>query len=368
MGEVLDRFREAGGRGALPDGNFLAGGNREEIYTEIYAGLITPRSIGANLFTGAQYEGYQQNEGERELTLWVASEGSFSLVSNIHFQAENEYLFDRVKLVQGDLKVRLTKDFHRRLGHGPEAGRSRGTAVLFRLPPDAGLDPLAPFDVVLMIAGKDADGSPMTIEVPMAYQLPERHMLPPPPVPLWVQTWREKQVDIAILGLLLVAVTIIFLFQDFLDPLSPDLHPGPGCNPCLRSGLVGLVRGGGQLSIANILAYIQSPFGGTGIGAFALDPLIFILSVYAAVTLFVLGRGRVLWLAVPVRRRPGTAEPTGAASTYSTNQRARNTSTTAVGCQIPGDDLSDRCGVRFGGCGGEIRRNRALPRRNHRAF
>ena len=244
MGEVLDRFREAGGRGALPDGNFLAGGNREEIYTEMYAGLITPRSIGANLFTGAQYEGYQQNEGERELTLWVASEGSFSLVSNIHFQAENEYLFDRVKLVQGDLKVRLTKDFHRRLGHGPEAGRSRGTAVLFRLPPDAGLDPLAPFDVVLMIAGKDADGSPMTIEVPMAYQLPERHMLPPPPVPLWVQTWREKQVDIAILGLLLVAVTIIFLFQDFLDPLSPDLHPGPGCNPCLRSGLVGLVRGG----------------------------------------------------------------------------------------------------------------------------
>ena len=57
MGEVLDRFREAGGRGALPDGNFLAGGNREEIYTEMYAGLITPRSIGANLFTGAQYEG-----------------------------------------------------------------------------------------------------------------------------------------------------------------------------------------------------------------------------------------------------------------------------------------------------------------------
>jgi NosR/NirI family nitrous oxide reductase transcriptional regulator len=292
MGEVLDRFREAGGRGALPDGNFLTGGNREEIFTEMYAGLFTPRSIGANLFSGAQYEGYQQNEGEGELTLWVASDGPFSFVSNSHFQAANDYLFDRVKLVQGDLEIRLTKDFHRRLWHGPEPGRSRGTTVLFRLPADAGLDPLAPFDVVLMIAGKDSDGSPMTIEVPMAYQLPERHMLlpPPPPVPIWVEAWREKQVDIAILGLLLVFVTIVFLFQGVLTRSRRAFT-------LVRVGTLAFVLGwlgwyaGAQLSIINVLAYIQAPFGGTGLSAFVLDPLIFILSVYVAVTLFVLGRG-----------------------------------------------------------------------------
>ena len=76
--------------------------------------------------------------------------------------------------------------------------------MLFDLPEDSGLDPLLPFDVVLMIAGTDAEGNPLTVELPIAYQLPERHMLlpPPPPVPMWVETWREKQVDIAILGFL----------------------------------------------------------------------------------------------------------------------------------------------------------------------
>ena len=33
---------------------------------------------------------------------------------------------------------------------------------------------------------------------------------------MWVETWLEKRVDIAILGLLLIAVTIIFLLQDML--------------------------------------------------------------------------------------------------------------------------------------------------------
>ena len=292
MGEVLDHFREVGGRGALPNGTLLAGGAREELFTELYAALISPRSIGANLFSGARYDGYMAEELEGALTLWVASDGPYSFASNSHFRAENDYQFDRVKIVQGDLVIRLTRDAHRRLGHSSDPGRSHGTTMLFDLPEDSGLDPLLPFDVVLMIAGTDAEGSPLTVELPIAYQLPERHMLlpPPPPVPMWVETWREKQVDIAILCFLLLFVTIIFLFQDFLTR-------SPRAYTIVRVGTLAFVLGwlgwyaGGQLSIVNVLAYIQAPFGGTGLSAFVLDPLIFILSVYVAVSLFVLGRG-----------------------------------------------------------------------------
>jgi NosR/NirI family nitrous oxide reductase transcriptional regulator len=292
MKRGLQSFREAGGRGALPNGTLLAGGAREELFTELYAALISPRSIGANLFSGARYDGYMAEELEGALTLWVASDGPYSFASNSHFRAENDYQFDRVKIVQGDLVIRLTRDAHRRLGHSSDPGRSHGTTMLFDLPEDSGLDPLLPFDVVLMIAGTDAEGSPLTVELPIAYQLPERHMLlpPPPPVPMWVETWREKQVDIAILCFLLLFVTIIFLFQDFLTR-------SPRAYTIVRVGTLAFVLGwlgwyaGGQLSIVNVLAYIQAPFGGTGLSAFVLDPLIFILSVYVAVSLFVLGRG-----------------------------------------------------------------------------
>ena len=126
----------------------------------------------------------------------------------------------------------------------------------------------------------------------MTYQLPERHMLLPPPVPLpmWVETWLEKRVDIAILGLLLIVVTIIFLLQDVLARHRRVYE-------FVRVGVLAFTLGwlgwyaGAQLSIVNILAYIQAPFGGSSIQAFVLDPLIFILSLYVAFTLFFLGRG-----------------------------------------------------------------------------
>ena len=116
-------------------------------------------------------------------------------------------------------------------------------------------------------------------------------LLPPPePVPMWVETWLEKRVDIAILGLLLVVVTIIFLLQDALTARRRLYTAVRVAVLAFTLGWLGWYAGG-QLSIVNLLAYVQAPFGGTGLEAFVLDPLIFILSVYVAVTLFVLGRG-----------------------------------------------------------------------------
>ncbi len=288
--EVLDLFRKAGGRGALPDQRFVGG--EDGMFGELSLALLTPASIGANLFGDAKYHNYLEDEPEGGLTLWVAGDGPFSFATNSHFRAANEYMFDRLKLQQGDLEIRLTRDMHQRLGVSRGPALNHSDVMLFRLPADSGIDPLQPLQVTLMIPGKDSDGNPMILDVPTTYQLPERHMLLPPPVPLpiWVETWLEKRVDIAILAALLVVVTIIFVFQDALARRRRLYEFVRVSVLAFTLGWLGWYAGG-QLSIVNILAYIQAPFGGTGIDAFILDPLIFILSVYVAITLFVLGRG-----------------------------------------------------------------------------
>ena len=288
--EMFELFQKAGGRGSLPDQAFIDG--EDGVFFELLAALISPASIGANFFGDAKYNRYLEDEPEGGLTLWVAGDGEYSFASNSHFRKANDYLFDRLKIVQGGLEIRLTRDMHRRLAVSRGPSLDHRNIMLFHLEADLGLDPLAPFNMVLMVAGKDGDGAPMILDVPMTYQLPERHMLLPPPVPLpmWVETWLEKRVDIAILGLLLIVVTIIFLLQDVLTRHRRVYE-------FVRVGVLAFTLGwlgwyaGAQLSIVNILAYIQAPFEGTSIEAFALDPLIFILSLYVAFTLFILGRG-----------------------------------------------------------------------------
>ena len=287
---MLALFEKAGGRGSRPDQAFEGG--RDGVFFELFTTIVTPASIGANLFGDAKYRGFLEAEPEGGLTLWVAGNGAFSFASNSHFRSANDYLFDRLKIVQGGMEFRLNRDMHRRLGVNRGEALNHRNIMLFRFPAESGLDPLVPFDMVLMVSGTDGDGRPLVVDVPMTYQLPERHMLLPPPVPLpmWVETWLEKRVDIAILGLLLIVVTIIFLLQDVLARHRRVYE-------FVRVGVLAFTLGwlgwyaGAQLSIVNILAYIQALFGNGSIEAFVLDPLIFILSIYVAMTLFVLGRG-----------------------------------------------------------------------------
>lgn len=100
----------------------------------------------------------------------------------------------------------------------------------------------------------------------------------------------QHRLDVAVLLVLLAAVTAVFVGQDALTRR-------PRAYAAVRVALLSVTLGwlgwyaGGQLSIVNILAYLQAPFTGTPLSTLLLDPLVVILMSYVAITLLVLGRG-----------------------------------------------------------------------------
>jgi NosR/NirI family nitrous oxide reductase transcriptional regulator len=292
--DIIRRLEAHAGPGSLPAFQMAQLQSLDEPFINYMVALATPASIGNNLFGDTRYREITARPPTDGLILWMGADGHFSYASNSHFSAAAGYMFDQVKIVQGDKEIRFTRDHYQRLSPITSAGAqlTRRDNMVFWIPKEAGLDPLQPWQAVLMVPAKNAAGAAFTLEIPVTYDLPNAHkLLPPPPQkPAWVEQWELQRVDIAILAALLSVVTLVFVFQDVLARSRIAYN-------AVRIGVLTFTLGwlgwwvGAQFSIINILVYLQAPLHGTGIDTFLLDPLFFILGIYIAVTLFMLGRG-----------------------------------------------------------------------------
>ncbi|MBM3507584.1 MAG: 4Fe-4S binding protein [Alphaproteobacteria bacterium] len=288
--DVLRLFEVHGGKGSLPSEPLQRVRSLDEPFVDYAVALATPASIGVNLF-GENFASVAARQGAG-LSIFMGAEGYFSFISNSHLSREAGYLFDQVKLVQGGKEFRFTRDNYQRASTLTSLRVPRLDTVVFYLPVDAGLDPLQPWQAVLMVPGKNAAGEAMTVEVPVTYNLPDIHKLlpPPPPRPAWVEQWEVQRVDIAILVALLAVVSLVFMLQDVLARSRIAYN-------VVRVGVLSFTLGwlgwwvGAQFSIINILSYLQAPFTDAALDSFLLDPLFFILGIYIAASLFLLGRG-----------------------------------------------------------------------------
>jgi len=292
--DLVKRLEAQAGPGALPQQQMAQLQSLDEPFITYMVALATPASIGNNLFGDTRFREITARPPTDALIVWMGADGYFSHASNSHFSAAAGYLFDQVKIVQGDKVIRLNRDQHMRLSPIVSSGTqlTRRDNMVFWIPKEAGLDPLQPWQAVLLVPAKNAQGAAFIHEIPLTYHLPDAHKLlpPPPPKPAWVEQWELQRVDITILAALLAVVTLVFLLQDVLARSRVAYN-------VVRIGVVTFTLGwlgwwvGAQFSIINILSYLQAPLNGTGIATFLLDPLFFILGIYIAVTLFVLGRG-----------------------------------------------------------------------------
>ena len=257
-------------------------------YVDIYTGLASPASIGKNVL-GDTYGDYFGPRGSSmrffAWKIFVASKGRYD------FLGPNR--FDRIRVVQGDQTYKFTISQYQWIATGGREGiMALDHAAVFMLPPNARFDPLKPWRLELLVNGQTAAGAPLSLAFPVDYQLPAAHVLmpPPPPEPAWVEAWRDSRTNVIIEAALLTLLTLILAFQTRLVQ-SRRAHR------LVRNSFLLFVLvwegwiAGGQLSIFNVINYMQAPFRHFEIGFYLAEPLMVMIVIYTAISLVLLGRG-----------------------------------------------------------------------------
>lgn len=108
--------------------------------------------------------------------------------------------------------------------------------------------------------------------------------------PIWVYAWRDKTFQIGVLSAGLLFLLFILIFQDWLahyPSLLTYLRNGFLVYTIVFIGWYSLA----QLSIVNVLTFINSIMHGFSWETFMIDPMMFILWSFVAMTILLWGRG-----------------------------------------------------------------------------
>lgn len=258
-------------------------------FLDLWVALLDPPSIGQNLLGQTLFTRAVGGLGAGKVALFVGSQG---VQSHRGTDWKKSHVFDRVSVVQGDRRYSLSDDGYIRVDRlSPEDAPPMKERSIFQLG-GAGFDPVAPFRVEVTATRPAANGPDLTFVTAAEYALPAQHVLapPPPPDPLWHRTWRDRRVTVIGVGAMLVVLTLMLFLQEALVA-RPKLWRQ------FRTGflIVTLFWLGwgvnGQLSVIQVVAFLQSLLTGFRWETFLIEPVIFVLWGFVALGLLFWGRG-----------------------------------------------------------------------------
>ncbi|WP_394356617.1 4Fe-4S binding protein [Sedimentitalea todarodis] len=282
----------------------------ETTFIGMQVALVSPPTIARALLGDAPAENLEDWLKEGEHAIAVFGRGLYSFKGSGYVRGG---IFDRIVLIQHDVSVRFRDRMHKRINSTAADGAPAFNEMdLFKIPTDSGFDPTEPFRIQLLVQREVGAIEKVFTTFDLGYQLPDKYLrlvAPPPPaeVPaqvqevssqtesaaqqaLWKRIWAGKKVEIAVLGLMLTALTGAFFFQTYATRNERVFF-------WFRIGFltVTLVYLGwyanAQLSVVNLMALFGSLVSGFSWQAFLLDPLTFILWFSIAAALLFWGRG-----------------------------------------------------------------------------
>ncbi len=320
VGDVNQAFERAGNpqAAARPESRVP-----EDTFIDLYVGLASVPTIGRSLLGDVAYERLQSRLEPGQQAILIAANGAYSFKGSGYVRGG---IFDRFEVLQGDASIRFRDRTHTRLADVMAEGAPGFRDVdLFIVPEGATLDPVAPWQLQLLVQRATSGRDKAFLTFDLGYELPATYTkvveppaaplaqpvpaapapeavsqgvsapvpgeaLAPEETPLWVTIWQSKVVDIAILTVAILILTAIFFFQDWLVK-RPVLYDR------IRIGflLFTLVWIGwiaqAQLSVVNVLTFFNSLRTDFRWEYFLMAPLIFILWAATAASLLFWNRG-----------------------------------------------------------------------------
>lgn len=270
----------------------------EDTFIDLYTTLLDPAPIGGSLLGERNHGELFSTLGVSDHAVLIAANGYYSFKGRRY---RKDDLFDRIQIVQGAQTIRLHRDDYRNLERvkAEEAPEFREIGI-FVLRESTGFDPTLPWRLELFVRGASQEEATRTHVVALNYKVPSRYVSAAPTKatdsvesaepPLWRDMWRTRTWDIAGVVTLLGILTVVLVFQDRLVRYRRFRDIG-------RLAFLGIVLvwlgwiAGGQLSVLQVVTFAHALLQEFHWEHFLIDPVIFLLWGFVAVTLLFWGRG-----------------------------------------------------------------------------
>lgn len=293
-GAVVEAFKGQPESGLIDDPTAPAAGTENDTFIDLYYADITPPTVGKNLLGDSSYTTMMQSLKPGDEAIAVMANGLYSFKGVGYVRGG---VFDRLHVMQ-DGKLFLFKDSDFMVLSNPTLTGmpSFNEKGIFILRHEHGFNPGAPWTLQLLVNRQIGPLKSIYSTFSGSYQIPADYVVQSKvsPIPedaaLWVKIWYGKRYQIAVLVAGLLFLSLILVFQDWVvkrPKLLERVRVGFLIYTVLFIGWYGLA----QLSVVNILTFINSIFHGFRWSTFLMDPLIFILWAFVAVTLLLIGRG-----------------------------------------------------------------------------
>ncbi|MFV0333126.1 MAG: 4Fe-4S binding protein [Tropicimonas sp.] len=304
VGQVNAAFTETGDARAIarPEP-----GPPEDAFVDMDMALVSVPAIGRSLLGEAEYANLARRLGESgDHAILVVGRGRYSFKGSGYVRGG---IFDRIQLIQGDVSVRFHDKQHERMGALAAPDAPTFTEMdLFRIPAESGFDPAEPFRLQLLVQRAVGPVDKTFLTFDLGYRLPERYLLPLPAAApqavmldddageaaakaaLWQRIWRDRVVEISVLGVMLLVLTGTFFFQFQATANERVFY-------WFRIGFLTMTLvfigwyANAQLSVVNLMALAGQLREGFSWDAFLMDPLVFIQWFAVAASLLFWGRG-----------------------------------------------------------------------------
>ncbi len=262
-------------------------------FFEMWTGLIDTPTVGRNLVGQPVLTSLAGTLKPGDSLLAVLSRGLHSHRGTDWRQSGR---FERIAITQGAVRIVPTVEDYTQISGMPLAGvpelKERSVFRVNTDPAQGGIDPRQPFTVTVTATRPAPDGTELTLPMSAQVSLPQAFQLaePAPDIPLWQEFWMQKRPQVAGVGAMLGVLGLILLGQEWLVR-RPRLWR--------RVRLVYLattlfVLGWGlnaQLSVVQVVAFLQALLNGFRWETFLIAPLIFVLWSAVALGMLFWGRG-----------------------------------------------------------------------------
>ncbi len=269
-------------------------GERCDIFIDLYYTYLNVPTIGRNLLGESQYNRLMAELKPGEHAIAVMANGNYSFKGSGYVRGG---IFDRINLAQGAQQINFRDlDFYRLEDVYLDGMPELSEKAIFIIRDQYAFDPGEEWSISLLVRRATGPLDSIFTDFTGSYEIPPKYVTQPPQAeaaeeePMWVEVWYDRTFQIVILVIGLVVLTLILFLQDWLvryPRLVSYLRTGFLLYTLFVIGWYML----GQLSIVNVLTFVNSLISGFSWESFLIDPVMFILWSFVAVTLLLWGRG-----------------------------------------------------------------------------